>query len=122
MYFYVFFIFSDIALPSHNVISTVSFCSFDSFNQIIKKFYINCEKVKFFIFCFLATGWPERENIHTHRLQEIIVMYKSLVLQEKQEKVEKDKKKERKFMTFTVRTLLKNNFFLQKVKLTLRIY
>ncbi|XP_018322483.1 dynactin subunit 4 [Agrilus planipennis] len=52
-----------------------------------------------------ATGsWPERENVHAARLQEIIEMYKGIVLAEKQQKMEKDKKKQRRFMTFTDRT------------------
>lgn len=47
-------------------------------------------------------GWPERDNVHTHRLQEIMASYKSLVLYEKQQKMEKEKKKSRKYMTYTV--------------------
>lgn len=49
-------------------------------------------------------GWPERDNVHMHRLQEVISMYKALVLQEKQQRLEKDKKKQRKYMNYTDRT------------------
>ncbi|KAJ8939603.1 hypothetical protein NQ318_010610 [Aromia moschata] len=37
-------------------------------------------------------GWPERENVHANRLQELVDMYKAIVLAQKQQK-EKDKKK-----------------------------
>lgn len=49
-------------------------------------------------------GWPERDNVHANRLQEVIEMYKALVLAEKQQK-EKEKKKQRgKYMSYTDRT------------------
>ncbi|RZC38608.1 dynactin subunit 4 [Asbolus verrucosus] len=49
-------------------------------------------------------GWPDRENVHANRLQEIIDMYKAVVLAEKQQK-EKDKKKQRgKYLSYTDRT------------------
>ena len=47
-------------------------------------------------------GWPDRENVNANRLQEIIEMYKAMVLAEKQQK-EKDKKKQRgKYLSYTV--------------------
>ncbi|KAH0809413.1 hypothetical protein GEV33_013378 [Tenebrio molitor] len=49
-------------------------------------------------------GWPDRENVHANRLQEIIEMYRAVVLAEKQQK-EKDKKKQRgKYLSYTDRT------------------
>ncbi|KAJ3641470.1 hypothetical protein Zmor_027977 [Zophobas morio] len=49
-------------------------------------------------------GWPDRENVNANRLQEIIEMYKAMVLAEKQQK-EKDKKKQRgKYLSYTDRT------------------
>lgn len=49
-------------------------------------------------------GWPERENIHTNRLQELIDLYKAIVVAQKQQQ-EKDKKKQRgKFVSYTDRT------------------
>jgi hypothetical protein len=61
-------------------------------------------------------GWPDRENVHANRLQEIIEMYRAVVLAEKQQK-EKDKKKQRgKYLSYTVRIFLRGdlsifNFF-----------
>ncbi|KAF5273504.1 hypothetical protein FQA39_LY07521 [Lamprigera yunnana] len=52
----------------------------------------------------VSGGWPERENIHANRLQEIQDMYKGIVLLEKQQKQEKDKKKQHRYMSFTDRT------------------
>lgn len=47
-------------------------------------------------------GWPERENVYANRLQEVLDMYKAVVLAEKQQK-EKDKKKQRRpFVSYTV--------------------
>ncbi|XP_018565105.1 dynactin subunit 4 [Anoplophora glabripennis] len=49
-------------------------------------------------------GWPERENVHVNRLQELLDMYKAIVLAQKQQK-DKDKKKQRgKFLSYTDRT------------------
>ncbi|XP_044263145.1 dynactin subunit 4 [Tribolium madens] len=52
-----------------------------------------------------ATGaWPERENVHANRLQEVIEAYKAFVLAQKQQK-EREKKKQRgKFVSYTDRT------------------
>ncbi|KAK4883326.1 hypothetical protein RN001_006645 [Aquatica leii] len=52
----------------------------------------------------VSGGWPERENIYAHRLQEIQDMYKAIVLSDKQQKLDKDKKKQRRYMSFTDRT------------------
>lgn len=49
-------------------------------------------------------GWPERDNVHMVRLQEIMEYYKGVVLQEKQQLLDRDKKKQRKYMNFTDRT------------------
>ncbi|KAF5300149.1 hypothetical protein FQR65_LT09240 [Abscondita terminalis] len=57
----------------------------------------------------VSGGWPERENIHAHRLQEIQDMYKAIMLADKQQKMEKDKKKPRRYMSYTV----SNQFILQ---------
>lgn len=48
----------------------------------------------------MSGGWPERENVNANRLQEIIDMYKAVVLVEKQQK---EKKKQRgKYSSITV--------------------
>ncbi|KAG5879779.1 hypothetical protein JTB14_001796 [Gonioctena quinquepunctata] len=52
----------------------------------------------------ITGGWPERENVHSYRLQELIDMYKAIVLAQKQQQ-EKDKKKQRgKYLSYTDRT------------------
>lgn len=49
-------------------------------------------------------GWPERENVHGLRLQELLDTYKQIMLSQKQQK-ESDKKKQRgKFVSYTDRT------------------
>ncbi|XP_028131036.1 dynactin subunit 4 [Diabrotica virgifera virgifera] len=49
-------------------------------------------------------GWPERENVHANRLQELVDMYKAIVVAQKQQQ-EKDKKKQRgKYVSYTDRT------------------
>ncbi|CAG9823358.1 unnamed protein product [Phaedon cochleariae] len=49
-------------------------------------------------------GWPERENVHANQLQELVDMYKAIVLAQKQQQ-EKDKKKQRgKYLSYTDRT------------------
>lgn len=49
-------------------------------------------------------GWPQRENVHANRLQEIVDAYKQVMLSQKQQK-ENDKKKQRgKFVSYTDRT------------------
>lgn len=50
----------------------------------------------------VSGGWPERENVHANRLQEVLDMYKAIILAEKQQR-EKDKKKQRRpFVSYTV--------------------
>ncbi|KRT81399.1 hypothetical protein AMK59_5019, partial [Oryctes borbonicus] len=63
-------------------------------------------------------GWPERENVHSVRLMEIIEWYKSVVLLEKQQKMEKDKKKQRKYMSFTDKTGLTAEMIRKRIGLT----
>lgn len=48
-------------------------------------------------------GWPERENIHANRLQELLDNYKTLVQAQKQQS---SKKKRVKYISYTV-----NHFF-----------
>ncbi|XP_019868198.2 dynactin subunit 4 [Aethina tumida] len=48
-----------------------------------------------------VTGFPDRDNVHGHRLQEVLDAYKAVVLSQKQQK-ENDKKKQRKkYMSYT---------------------
>lgn len=51
----------------------------------------------------IATGgWPERENVNVNRLQELVDMYKAIVIAQRQQQ-EKDKKKQRgKYLSYTV--------------------
>lgn len=49
-------------------------------------------------------GWPERENVHINRLQEVLDTYKQIMHSEKQQK-ESDKRKQRgKFVSYTDKT------------------
>lgn len=48
-------------------------------------------------------GWPDRENIHANRLQELLDLYKAIVLAQKQQQ-EKDKKQRGKYISYTDRT------------------
>lgn len=58
-------------------------------------------------------GWPERENVYSVRLSEIIDWYKCIVLVEKQQKMEKDKKKQRKYDLYCkYTTIIFNNLHL----------
>lgn len=57
----------------------------------------------YLVFVFIATGgWPERENVNTNRLQELLDMYKAIVVAQRQQQ-DKDKKKQRgKYLSYTV--------------------
>lgn len=47
-------------------------------------------------------GWPERENVNVNRLQELVDMYKAIVVAQRQQQ-DKDKKKQRgKYLSYTV--------------------
>ncbi|KAL1502083.1 hypothetical protein ABEB36_007281 [Hypothenemus hampei] len=49
-------------------------------------------------------GWPERENVHSNRLQELLDSYKQIMLSQKQQKENDKKKKFGKFVSYTDRT------------------
>lgn len=50
-------------------------------------------------------GWPERENVHINRLQEVLDVYQDIMLSQQQQK-ENSKKKRGKFVSYTVRYTL----------------
>lgn len=49
-------------------------------------------------------GWPERENIHTNRLQEVLDMYKNVVQTQKQNSENFKKKQRGKYLSYTDKT------------------
>lgn len=51
----------------------------------------------------LATGgWPQRDNVHSHRLQDLVDTYKQIMLAPKHKKELDKKKKFGKFVSLTV--------------------
>ncbi|KAH1026382.1 hypothetical protein HUJ05_000056 [Dendroctonus ponderosae] len=49
-------------------------------------------------------GWPQRDNVHSHRLQDVVDSYKQIMLSQKHKKEHDKKKKIGKFVSYTDRT------------------
>lgn len=87
----------DVGIPDQSTGMTLKFRTF---------------KLLTLIYIVVTGGWPERENVHANRLQELLDMYKAIVLAQKQQK-DMDKKKQRgKFLSYTVSQYFSFPFFL----------